>query len=45
MQRALNLFGARKGACFSGGPLATHPAQPGTIFRLEDGTLVPEYPR
>ena len=41
-QKVLNLFGARKGARFNEGPIETHPAQPGTIIRLEKGELVLE---
>lgn len=38
----LNLFKARPGARFNEGPLQTHPAQPGTVIRLEDGERVLE---
>ena len=41
-QKVLNLFGARKGARFNEGPLQTHPAQPGTVIRLQDGERVLE---
>ncbi|WP_375194625.1 SOS response-associated peptidase [Sphingobium sp.] len=41
-QKVLNLFGARKGARFNEGPLQTHPAQPGTVIRLEGGERVLE---
>jgi putative SOS response-associated peptidase YedK len=41
-QKVLNLFGARRGARFNEGPLETHPAQPGTVVRLEDGERVLE---
>jgi putative SOS response-associated peptidase YedK len=40
--KVLNLFGARRGARFNEGPMETHPAQPGTIVRLEDGERVLE---
>lgn len=41
-QKVLNLFGARRGARFNEGPPETHPAQPGTIIRLDDGERVLE---
>ncbi|WP_375194872.1 SOS response-associated peptidase [Sphingobium sp.] len=41
-QKVLNLFGARRGVRFNEGPLETHPAQPGTVIRLEDGQRVLE---
>lgn len=40
--RVLNLFGARRGARFNEGPMETHPAQPGTVIRLDDGARVLE---
>jgi len=41
-EKVLNLFGARRGARFNEGPLQFHPAQPGTVIRLEDGERVLE---
>lgn len=41
-QKVLNLFGARRGARFNEGPLETHPAQPGTVIRLDNGERVLE---
>lgn len=41
-QKVLNLFGAKKGARFNEGPIQTHPAQPGTVIRLQDGERVLE---
>ncbi|NML88775.1 hypothetical protein HHL26_06800 [Sphingobium sp. TB-6] len=41
-QAVLKLFGARRGMRFNEGPLETHPAQPGTVVRLEDGERVLE---
>jgi len=41
-QKVLNLFGAKKGARFNEGPLQIHPAQPGTVIRLENGERVLE---
>lgn len=41
-QKVLNLFGAKKGARFNEGPRQVHPAQPGTVIRLQDGERVLE---
>lgn len=40
--KVLNLFAARRGARFNEGPLQIHPAQPGSVIRLEDGERVLE---
>lgn len=40
--RTLLLFGARRGARFNEGPIEVHPAQPGTVIRLEGGERVLE---
>ncbi|ANI79323.1 hypothetical protein EP837_02929 [Sphingobium sp. EP60837] len=42
IQKELTLFGAKKGARFNEGPLQIHPAQPGTVIRLQDGERVLE---
>lgn len=40
--KVLNLFKAKRGARFNEGPLLVHPAQPGTVIRLENGERVLE---
>lgn len=40
--KVLDLFSARRGARFNEGPLETHPAQPGSVVRLEEGERVLE---
>ena len=40
-QKVLNLFGAKKGARFKG-PIQIHPAQPGSVIRMENGERVLE---
>lgn len=41
-QKVLNLFKAKRGLRFNEGPLQMHPAQPGTVIRLQDGERVLE---
>ncbi|WP_370176812.1 SOS response-associated peptidase [Sphingobium abikonense] len=40
--KVLRLFKARPGLRFNEGPMETHPGQPGTVIRIEDGERVLE---